>query len=203
MDKGSGKFTVLLDNGHGAGTPGKRSPDGRLKEYRWARETASLVALALRGHGVDARLLVPEEEDVPLRERVARANAACRERGKDGILLVSVHVNAAGNGKGWHQASGWQACVSRNASAASRRLAACLCEAAEERGLKVRRHTEKEPWWPQNLAICRDTPCPAVLTENLFMDNRADADYLLSERGRLALAEVHADGIADFIGMKP
>ncbi len=101
MDKGSGKFTVLLDNGHGAGTPGKRSPDGWLKEYRWARETASLVALALRGHGVDARLLVPEEEDVPLRERVARANAACRERGKDGVLLVSVHVNASGNGKGW------------------------------------------------------------------------------------------------------
>ncbi len=67
----------------------------------------------------------------------------------------------------------------------------------------MRRHTEKESWWPQDLAICRDTPCPAVLTENLFMDNRADADYLLSERGRLALAEVHADGIADFIGLKP
>ncbi len=195
--------TVLIDNGHGAETPGKRSPDGRLREYRWARETASLVALALKGHGVDARLLVPEEADVPLRERVRRANAACRERGAGNVLLVSVHVNASGNGRGWRQASGWQACVSQNASAGSKRLAACLAAAASARGVRVRERAPGEPWWPLDLAICRDTPCPAVLTENLFMDNRADADFLLSERGRLALAEVHADGIADFIGLKP
>lgn len=31
---------VLLDNGHGAETPGKRSPDGRLQEYAYAREIA-------------------------------------------------------------------------------------------------------------------------------------------------------------------
>ena len=34
---------ILLDNGHGENTPGKRSPDGKLREYLYAREIASMV----------------------------------------------------------------------------------------------------------------------------------------------------------------
>ena len=30
-------LTVILDNGHGANTPGKCSPDKSLLEYKWAR----------------------------------------------------------------------------------------------------------------------------------------------------------------------
>ena len=29
---------ILIDNGHGENTPGKRSPDGKLREYLYARE---------------------------------------------------------------------------------------------------------------------------------------------------------------------
>lgn len=28
---------ILIDNGHGRETPGKRSPDGTLREYAWNR----------------------------------------------------------------------------------------------------------------------------------------------------------------------
>ena len=31
-------YIILLDNGHGENTLGKRSPDGKLKEYAYARE---------------------------------------------------------------------------------------------------------------------------------------------------------------------
>lgn len=34
---------ILIDNGHGVETPGKRSPDGRLKEYAYTREIANRV----------------------------------------------------------------------------------------------------------------------------------------------------------------
>lgn len=34
---------ILIDNGHGKETPGKRSPDGRLKEYAYTREIADRV----------------------------------------------------------------------------------------------------------------------------------------------------------------
>ena len=31
---------VLIDNGHGIDTPGKRSPDGKLREYKYCRQIA-------------------------------------------------------------------------------------------------------------------------------------------------------------------
>lgn len=34
---------ILIDNGHGVETPGKRSPDGRFREYKYNRETARAV----------------------------------------------------------------------------------------------------------------------------------------------------------------
>ena len=45
---------VLIDNGHGSNTKGKRSPDGRLMEYAYAREIAGMVVLELKKMGIDA-----------------------------------------------------------------------------------------------------------------------------------------------------
>lgn len=195
MDKG--KVIILLDNGHGAETPGKRSPDGRLMEWEYTRQLAAAIEARLLATGYNVRRIVEETADVPLRERCRRVNEVCRTHPH--VLLVSLHCNAAGNGSQWCEARGWGAYVSLNASENSKRLARRLCEAAELFGQKVRRYAPGQPWWPQDLAMCRDTKCPAVLTENLFQDNRADVDYLLSADGRQALADLHAKGIADYI----
>lgn len=192
-------MVILIDNGHGAETPGKRSPDGRLREYRYAREIARRVAAGLRGCGLDARLLVEEEADIPLSIRCKRVNAVCREEGAGRVLLVSIHNNAAGADGQWHDARGWQACVSLNASTRSKRLACHLFDAASEQGLRLRQPGPGKKWWAQNLAICRETQCAAVLTENLFQDNRGDVGYLLSEAGRAAIAALHVNGITDYI----
>lgn len=46
---------IWIDNGHGAGTKGKQSPDGRLREYAYARDIARRVVDALKKKGLDAR----------------------------------------------------------------------------------------------------------------------------------------------------
>ena len=188
---------ILLDNGHGRETPGKRSPDGRLMEWEYTRQLAAAIEARLLATGYNVRRIVEEAADVPLRERCRRVNEVCRTHPH--VLLISLHCNAAGNGSQWCEARGWGAYVSLNASENSKRLAKRLCEAAELFGQKVRRYAPGQPWWPQDLAMCRDTKCPAVLTENLFQDNRADVDYLLSDEGRTALADLHVQGIADYI----
>lgn len=188
---------ILLDNGHGRETPGKRSPDGRLMEWEYTRQLAAAIEARLLATGYNVRRIVEEAADVPLRERCRRVNEVCRTHPH--VLLISLHCNAAGNGSQWCEARGWGAYVSLNASENSKRLAKRLCEAAELFGQKVRRYAPGQPWWPQDLAMCRDTKCPAVLTENLFQDNRADVEYLLSTEGRQALADLHAKGIADYI----
>lgn len=193
------RMKILLDNGHGRETQGKRSPDGCLREWEYARDIALSVEIRLRKLGYDVCRIVPEQEDVKLSERVRRVNKWCKQYGATNVLVVSIHVNAASSDGKWHDASGWQACVSHNASVRSMKLAECLADAAIAKGVKVRKPSPTQKWWSQNLAICRDTNCPAVLTENMFMDNKKDVDWLLSEEGRQTIAEIHVKGIADYV----
>ena len=65
---------IFIDNGHGSDTAGKRSPDGRLPEYKFNRIIASGRVSALRNKGLDAELLVTEENDITLAERCRRVN---------------------------------------------------------------------------------------------------------------------------------
>ena len=189
---------VLIDNGHGENTAGKRSPDGRLREYAYTREIADRIVFGLRKLGIDAERIVKEDVDVSLSERCKRANAIYKETGKKAIL-VSIHCDAAGNGADWMNASGWSVFVSNNASASSKILATCMGEAALKQGLKVRKYVPNELYWQKNLAICRDTHCPAVLTENFFQDNKKDVEFLLLPQGKQAITQLHVDGIMNYL----
>ena len=92
---------ILIDNGHGRETAGKRSPDGRLLEWSYTREIARRVNDELQRRGHYSSLLVTEDEDIPLFERCRRVNRVCSELGRRNVCLVSIHVNAAGRGDKW------------------------------------------------------------------------------------------------------
>lgn len=192
-------MTVLIDNGHGANTPGKCSPDGRLKEYKSAREIAKLIVDGLEAKGVNAILLVPEENDISLKERCKRANKYCEKYGAKNVLLVSIHHNAAGADGKWHEARGFSAHVSQNASGRSKALAQYLWSEALMQGLKGNRSVPEVKYIAQNLAICRDTRCAAVLTENLFQDNEDDVAFLLGDEGKNKVATMHVTAINEYI----
>ena len=49
--------------------------------------------------------------------------------------------------------------------------------------------------------ILKHTVCPAVLTENLFQDNREDVDFLLSDEGRQKIVTLHVQGICKYLGV--
>lgn len=195
----------MLDNGHGEETSGKRSPvfeDGhtQLREYKWCREIVQRIAQRLYSEGYMCYIVTPETNDVSLSRRVARANAKYSEMKQQGktALLVSVHNNAAGCGQ-WMNASGWSVYLSPNASRNSKNLAGYLADAASDLNLKVRKPEPSQKYWVSNLYICKSTNCPAVLTENFFMDNRKDCEYLLSEKGMNEVVEIHVKGIKEYI----
>lgn len=196
---------VIIDNGHGKDTLGKRSPvwaDGsQLFEWRYAREIAVILEQELTGRGIDAVRIVPEDTDISLRERCNRVNKLCAKVGAKNCLLVSIHCNAAGNAGKPMQARGWSVFVGLNASQNSKSLATLFSASAEAQGLKVRVSSPNQRYWVQNLAMCRDTKCPAVLTENLFMDNEQDCKLLLSNEGKQKIVETHVQAILDYISM--
>lgn len=190
---------ILIDNGHGADTPGKRSPDGRLEEWKFAREISTQIVAELQVRGFDAERIVTEVSDIPLRTRCQRVNAICREAGTKNVLLVSIHANAAGSDGKWHTARGFSAHVGLNASSKSKIMAQYLWNAAIEQGLKGNRSVPEPKYIRQNLAMCRDTLCPAVLTENLFYDNREDCEFMLSEEGKRKIVAAHVTGLTEFL----
>ena len=163
---------ILLDTGHGSDTPGKQSPDGFFREYAYNRFLASEIHERLTALGFDSRFLVPEQEDIPLPERCRRANAICEQFGSDQVILLSLHVNAAGNGQQWMKARGWSCYTTRGETKADA-LATCLYDAAKTHlpGMRLRTdYTDGDPDIEKDFYIIRHTSCPAVLTENLFMD---------------------------------
>lgn len=192
---------ILIDNGHGVTTPGKRSPDGRLLEYKYCREIAREVVKRLKAPGYDAELLVPEDTDINLRERVRRVNAICDRIGSRNVCLVSIHNDAQGMGNDWTAARGFSVRISLNASARSKELARLIYGEADKYGRAVtgNRATPPEKYWVQSLYILNSTNCPAVLTENLFMTNRDDVAWLLSAEGREAIVRLHVEGIKAYL----
>ena len=190
---------VLIDNGHGSNTPGKRSPDGQLREYAYTREIAERLVMELRKNGIDAERIVKEEIDVPLAERCRRAN----EYKASEAILVSIHCNAAGNGSDWMYARSLVSWTSVGKTKADE-LATCLYENAEYclPGMKIRKDmTDGDQDKESGFYILKHTKCPAVLTENLFQDNKEDVEFLLSEEGKLAIVNLHVWGIMKYLGL--
>nr|DAL65614.1 MAG TPA_asm: Cell wall hydrolase autolysin [Caudoviricetes sp.] len=191
---------ILIDNGHGKETPGKRSPDGKLREYLYTREIAEAIEKELKSLGIDAERIVPEMEDITLEERVRRVNAVCDKIGKENVIFLSIHCNAAGKGE-WKSARGWSAYTTKGGTNSDNLATKLYAEAGKNFiGQTIRRdYSDGDPDWEENFYVLKRTKCVAVLTENFFMDNKQDIEYLLSEKGKQAIVKTHVDGIISYI----
>lgn len=194
---------ILIDNGHGFDTLGKLSPDGRLREYAWAREIAKRLETALKALGYDAQRITPEENDILITTRVNRINAICKKVGAKNVLLVSIHNNAAGNGS-WNSANGFSVFVSKNSSSNSKKCAAIFTDEAIARKMMGNRSIPAGKYWiwswtTKDIGILKNSNCPAVLTENGFMDNKQECEYLLSEAGKQQYVDLHVAAIEKYV----
>ena len=138
-----------------------------------------------------------------MEERCRRVNKiACRVGHPiTDTFVVSIHVNAAGNGKKWLNATGWCAYTYYGHSE-SDILATHLYNAAEKHlpGHYLRKDwADGDPDFEAPFYILRHTYCAAVLTENGFMDNKLSLAFLESEEGKKAIVALHVEGIIAYI----
>ena len=152
-------------------------------------------------NGIDTVLLVPEDKDISLSERVKREKKITKEAKKAGkeTCLISIHVNAAGGDGKWKTATGWSGWIAQEASENSKKLAQLLYAEAEASNLQGNRCVPSTKYWTANYTICTDTSCPTVLTENLFQDNKEEVDFLLSEEGKQIIIDLHYNAIKKYI----
>jgi len=217
---------ILIDNGHGCNTPGKCSPDasnGRndsplyFKEFSWTRMCACGIVDVLTAEGYSAFLLVKEKEDVPLKERTDRIKTFCAHYGTQNVIVVSIHVNAAGSDKQWHDARGFSIYTSPGVTK-SDKLATCIYKAAEEELVNRQYGTpygntfgkgkqkplrsdwsDGDPDYEAKFWILTQHPATAVLAEFMFQDNKEDVRFLRSDNGLGACIQLTVQGIEDYI----
>lgn len=198
------KKHFLIDNGHGGLVDGEyvtapkkmyEFEDGlTVHEGVFNRAVAAILCDMLMQECIDYHLLVPEDEDIPLPERVERANDLYDSyKGQNNpYVLISIHGNA---GKG----TGDEIWTSRGETESDRlvsNFAKGYRNVLEGYGRKFRADTtdgdvDKEA----SFYILKHTKCPAFLTENGFFDNRKEAEFMISEEGQMAFAMAHFKGI--------
>lgn len=189
------KSTYLwaLDAGHGGITregkyttaPAKMHtfPDGKIVyEGLVNRDITELLYKKLERAEIDFGLVYDEVEDTPLSQRVTTADNMFRKDKR--TVYLSIHSNAGGG-------SGFEIFTSPGQTK-SDKIANIFCEIYQKhfpgfpfRADKADGDADKEA----DFYVLRKTDCPAVLVENLFFDNRKDADYLTSKEGKEAIAE--------------
>ena len=202
------KFWILLDNGHAKSTPGKKSPkfsNGKqFFEYEFSRDIVKRISEELKKLNINYKIVTPEvDEDIPLTTRANRVNRYCSKFGKNNCLLISIHANAAGKGKDWMNARGWSVWTTKGKTK-SDEYADVFYKEAEKllplNGMTLRKDMSDGDYdYEENFTILQKSWCPAILTENLFQDNKLDCEFLMSDKGRDIITQIHVNAIKKIV----
>lgn len=199
------KIKIILGTAHLSSTPGKRSPDGKFREYAYSRKVCKAIQEELLSRGVDC-VIDYIDDDMPgltsSQELVKRVQIVNKLAKKTDCLYVSIHVNASAK-SGWNKATGFSIYTSPGETK-SDILATDIFDAAVELlkplGKSLRKDTsDGDPDFEENFYVLRKTICPAVLTENFFQNTKSDIEWLESEEGFKTVVAYHVNGIIKYL----
>lgn len=197
------KYIHILDRAHGNNTPGKRSMPlpGTQNNiyYEWAMsdEVVCEIGRLCDKHGIQWVDLVPEDEDISLPERVARANKIYASN--PNCLLWSIHSNANTMDGSFNPAKGWEAWTSPGETLSDKMCDVLYQQAIIMWGKDCIRsdYSDGDHDKEALLYILTHTRMPAVLSENFFHTNIDEVKFLQSTEGRQQIAGVHFNSILE------
>jgi N-acetylmuramoyl-L-alanine amidase len=181
---------LFINAGHGKNTPGKRTPDGTMREYDFNSAVAKQVRDNLEEYE-NVKVFFPHSDsmDVPLQERTDFAN----EEKAD--AYISIHANAFSGV--WNSANGIETFIYPGAGDDTKQLAKLIhtemieMTKRKDRGLKE-----------ANFHELRETDMPAVLVECGFMTNLVESKLLKTVSYRLLCARAITEGLVTYFRLK-
>jgi len=198
--KMTSKYTWLLDPGHGGmidgeyQTAGKRSPKFEFGQYFEGvgnREIVHKLMRACKEAGILAINIVETEEDMPLKERVERANIL--QRLHKNCIYVSIHSDAFHQ----EQANGYSVYTSPGETR-SDQIAEIFIESMEkefpEHNLR-QDLSDGDKDKEAKFYVLKNTISPAILIENFFMTNKRECELLLNEAFQDQIVRCHMESI--------
>lgn len=200
--------TLYVDDGHGEGTAGKRTPkmpDGAvILENQFNRPTSDLFCRLAEASGFRILRTAPEIEDTPLETRTKRANDDFKQLqakhpkiDKSKLALyISFHYNAYDGV--FNEKKGGIETLYYPTSAEGKKLAGLIQKELikgtkqYDRGIKPR----------GDLHILRETKMVAVLVEAGFMDKLEEALLMLQSEFQLEVATETLKGVCKYYGFE-
>lgn len=184
-DKKSMSKKVFIGVGHGGSDSGAV---GCIVE----KEANLVMALACRdyltAHGVEVRMSRTKDEEDPVGEEVRECNAYAPD------LAIDVHNNSGG-GDGFEVFHTLNGGVGKTLAQNIEKQVIKIGQ--NSRGCKTRRGQRGDYY-----AFVRDTKCPAVICEGVFVDTKADAAQADTKAKQQAFGIAYAKGILDTLGIK-
>lgn len=204
------KIKIALDDGHGANTQGKRTPDlledlyinGKLakrkgehiKENEFNDAVCNLLEKSLTRCGFDTFRSAPENDDVSLSDRKRRIRDASCD------FSISIHYNASSNDGGFDSANGISGKVDNDTPTgfAIDIVQDILNGIAQIKGQRIRGLDEAD------LAMTNDDAlgCPSCLIECGFMTNLTEMQYMLDTEYQKCVAEAITKALCTAYGME-
>jgi N-acetylmuramoyl-L-alanine amidase len=180
---------IAIDAGHGPDTPGKRSPDGVLREYAFNRAVADELEKLLAAYKCEFFRTDDPNRDVPLAERCREVNA------KKATACISIHANASGSA--WSSAGGVETLIKEEVGSERYKASFDLALAVQRRLIAATKLRDRSVKQRKDLYILNVTNCPTILVEAGFMTNRQEYKMLQNPAYRATVARCILDGIVD------
>lgn len=199
-------YNWILDAGHGGMKNGVYTTAPK-KLFKWPdgfiiyegvinRAIVSKLSKLLSIRKIDHALVHSETEDTPLQERVAIADKLYAKNKQS--VYVSIHSNAGGG-------SGFEIFTSPGQTK-SDKIANIFCETYAKLFPEFKQRVDKSDGDADKEAdfyVLRKTDCPAILIENLFFDNRVEAELLMKDDFQLRIAQAIEQAIVTCENIKP
>jgi N-acetylmuramoyl-L-alanine amidase len=175
---------IFIDPGHGGSDPGAVGNGLKEKDLVLTISRHIRDILLSEYKGVQVRMSRNSDVFLSLSERAKLAN------NWGANYFCSVHINAGGG-------TGFETFIhtSRSSKSVSHQN---VVHPAIYSKMNVQDRGKKAA----NFAVLRQTNMPAILTENLFIDNTKDAKLLKDPKFLENVARGHAEGIAKAFGLK-
>lgn len=178
---------VFLGVGHGGNDPG-------AAKYLVEKDVNLVMALACRDYlernGVKVLMSRTKDENDPLTEEIKECNAFNPD------LAVDIHNNAGG-GDGfeayYHFKGGSSKALALNIEEEIKAIG------QNSRGCKTKVNASGRDYF----GFIRQTNCPAVIVEGVFVDNATDVQIANTTEKQRAFGYAYARGILTTLGIKP
>ncbi|WP_078551202.1 N-acetylmuramoyl-L-alanine amidase [Bacillus alkalicellulosilyticus] len=175
---------IFIDPGHGGSDSG--AVGNGLQEKHLTLDISSRIRDMLLNEyeNVEVSMSRTNDVSVSLSERASQANQWQAD------YFISIHVNAGGG-------TGFESYIHTSQASRTVQLQR-LMHSAIINETNVRDRGRKTA----NFAVLRETSMPAILTENLFIDNPNDADLLSSSSFLNKIARGHVNGIVQAFNLQ-